>query len=1393
MLKNRFLFNVLLLFIVSITALGQTTTYKESFTTTSLTSTYITSTFTTNLGTWSSSGGGCGLSTTGINTNTLKLKTGVNSAAISPILHGVSTISYSAKTVGASANLTVTDGNATFSSTIAIGTSTTSSGTIVVPNNSNGIFTFSYPNTTSVTSEYIDDMIFTFKKPVSQAISFTSTSPSNTSMTLGWTRPNNGNDNQGCIVFVGPSNAAFVPPTNGTSYAANAIYGSGTQIGISGYYCVYNGTGSTASITGLTSGTNYSVYVLEYNGIKGQSDENYNTVNPATNSSSSIITVYTNTNPFNDFSANVSTPSLPQSLSFSGNSLSSALLITAPADFEISTNANSGYTNTLSFNPISGSIATTLVYVRLKSGLVAAPYSESIVLSSTGAISQNVICNGDVFANAPIVLAPSVAQLNGFNYAFGGVQSVEQAFTVNGSNLLDNLVITAPTDFEISFNATSGYVSGSTTLLIPPTNGEVSAAVVYVRLKSGLSTNNYSSESVTIASLSGITQSVVCNGSVTATSIVTQQPTDVTICNGSNTTFTAASTTSTLLNWQRSKDGISWENITSSLDSGVTYSGFTTTVLTLTNCTSTVNFYKYRAVFTNATSTSATLTVAASNSSLIINGPSNLCIGTTGTFTAIDSSNPNPGTINPDNFLTPIFSSVTVTSNVAYGPTNSDFHLVDVYRPTGDTNTNRPAVMFFHGGGFRVGNTKTQSYVVAICTYLAKCGYVAFAPNYNVGGGHTYAQNLAAVKDADLCLNWIRANGATYGYNPNYLFEGGGSAGAHLSCNFMFSDNSPNYGGYVVNLSNVIAFADCWGSSPDADRLYNYSSLNSKSMPCYIVQGDADTTVPVQESITLNNYLTAARAKVQFWEIPGETHGCPNHIPQISDQIARFFNSAWHNYTSSTTSTGVSGGVWSSSNPSVANINATTGAVTPIAAGTTTITYTLSTSSSCSTVRTVGLTVSASAVNTTTIAACNSYTWNGTTYTTSGLYTGNTTNCVTEKLALTISPSAIAGTVTGGGVICSTGGSGTLNVTGSVGTIQWQYSLDGGLTYVNAPIASTVSPTLGFSTTSTSNATSSYIVTAIKVPVKFRVNVISGSCPIAYSNVVDFILASSPTPGIITSSIASPICSGTGTTLSLSGNIGTVQWQKSTTWTATTPTWTNIVGTTTYATGNLTASNAYRALVTLGTCGSLPTNVIVIAISPAPVAKSINVSTSTPSGVTSLLPICTNSTIPKILTIGSGYIGNIQWQTSTDGKTYTDIVGQNTISYTVNNPIAGVNYFRAKFSNGCTAVYNTAVKVYYTTCLVKMATDNGSVSKPTFKVLAYPNPYSDNFKLDVETSSEETIEFSVYDMLGKLIETREIKQSDYSTKEFGLSYSAGVYNLIVKQNKEIKILKIVKI
>ena len=83
-------------------------------------------------------------------------------------------------------------------------------------------------------------------------------------------------------------------------------------------------------------------------------------------------------------------------------------------------------------------------------------------------------------------------------------------------------------------------------------------------------------------------------------------------------------------------------------------------------------------------------------------------------------------------------------------------------------------------------------------------------------------------------------------------------------------------------------------------------------------------------------------------------------------------------------------------------------------------------------------------VNTTTITACGSYTWanNSQTYTASGVYTGTTTNCVTEKLNLTINISTPpTPTATAIQVYSGTATLASLTVTGTA--IQW-YAVSAG-------------------------------------------------------------------------------------------------------------------------------------------------------------------------------------------------------------------------------------------------------------------------------------------------------------------------------------------------------------
>lgn len=107
------------------------------------------------------------------------------------------------------------------------------------------------------------------------AVSFSNVAP--TTLTVSWTTGNG--SNRAVFLYLGSSGTAA--PVNNTTYSANTNFGNGTQIGVSGWYCVYNGTGASVAITGLTASTTYRAMVCEYNG--SASAEVYNTTSNAAN------------------------------------------------------------------------------------------------------------------------------------------------------------------------------------------------------------------------------------------------------------------------------------------------------------------------------------------------------------------------------------------------------------------------------------------------------------------------------------------------------------------------------------------------------------------------------------------------------------------------------------------------------------------------------------------------------------------------------------------------------------------------------------------------------------------------------------------------------------------------------------------------------------------------------------------------------------------------------------------------------------------------------------------------------------------------------------------------------------------------------------------------------
>jgi endonuclease I len=118
-------------------------------------------------------------------------------------------------------------------------------------------------------------------KPTIAASNFSVTNHSNTSITLNW-KSGNGNRR---IVILKSGSAVNGFPADSTFYTANADLNLAPQLG-SGNYIVYNGTGSSITLTNLVQGTTYYYAVVEYNGW--YSTSNYQTAGILSSNSTTL-------------------------------------------------------------------------------------------------------------------------------------------------------------------------------------------------------------------------------------------------------------------------------------------------------------------------------------------------------------------------------------------------------------------------------------------------------------------------------------------------------------------------------------------------------------------------------------------------------------------------------------------------------------------------------------------------------------------------------------------------------------------------------------------------------------------------------------------------------------------------------------------------------------------------------------------------------------------------------------------------------------------------------------------------------------------------------------------------------------------------------------------------
>lgn len=196
---------------------------------------------------------------------------------------------------------------------------------------------------------------------------------------------------------------------------------------------------------------------------------------------------------------------------------------------------------------------------------------------------------------------------------------------------------------------------------------------------------------------------------------------------------------------------------------------------------------------------------------------------------------------------------------------------VHIFAPEGTARQN-PAVLFYFGGGFRLGDA-------ASLTDLAKAfsarGYVAAIADYRVLCRDGVAAP-AGVDDAEASIRWLRDHASELDIDRQRIAAGGGSAGGLLAASAAIRLPKSVRPSALILFNPVLDLeTGVWAhdQSTAEARAYSPSLMPMRNLPPTIIfHGDADRTVPIQSSRDFCVRAETIGRVCQLVEYPGKDH-----------------------------------------------------------------------------------------------------------------------------------------------------------------------------------------------------------------------------------------------------------------------------------------------------------------------------------------------------------------------------------------------------------------------------------------------------------------------------------------------------------------------------------------
>ncbi|MBR4473543.1 MAG: alpha/beta hydrolase [Oscillospiraceae bacterium] len=233
-----------------------------------------------------------------------------------------------------------------------------------------------------------------------------------------------------------------------------------------------------------------------------------------------------------------------------------------------------------------------------------------------------------------------------------------------------------------------------------------------------------------------------------------------------------------------------------------------------------------------------------------------------------------------------------------YGPVYLDAYYTE------DGKTDKPVLIYIHGGGWIQGSRETHAYYPKV---FANHGYVAFTLEYDLSTPERHLAESTELQIAE-AFAWVKNHAADFGGDITQLCVAGGSAGGNLALELAYKINAGIYqtaadgtelptvraASVTFPAASVVAVynnddlvlgnivhnmaASYTGCSPEEnpalyESLAPANAISANTPPTNIVLGAGDVIVPPKDTYDLDAALEKAGIPHQTVTIPYANHG----------------------------------------------------------------------------------------------------------------------------------------------------------------------------------------------------------------------------------------------------------------------------------------------------------------------------------------------------------------------------------------------------------------------------------------------------------------------------------------------------------------------------------------